>query len=90
MPGQRIKHLDAFDLIVEHRHTHGVLCIFSWENVDHVAAHTKNTAFEFHVVALVLHLGQAFDGFSLRQFFILAQVQNHAVIIHRVADTVDR
>ena len=49
----------------------------------------KRAAREFELVALVLHRRQARDDVALRQLLVLAQVQDHAVVIDRVADAVD-
>ena len=50
----------------------------------------KRAAPKVGVVALVLHLGESLDRVALREFVALAQVQDHAVILGRVADAVDR
>ena len=90
MTRQWIEHLNAFNLVIEQRYPHCVFSIFRRKNIQHIAAHAEHAALELHVIAFVLHFGEALDGLALREFFVLAQVQNHAVIIHRIADTVDR
>jgi hypothetical protein len=57
--GQRIEQRQRFQLVVEQRDAHRALGVFRREDVDHVAAHAIHAALEVHLVALVLHLGQA-------------------------------
>ena len=66
-----------------------MFAVFRREDVDHIASHAEVSALKIHIVALVLHLGKAFDRVLSRHLFVLAQVQNHAVVIHRIADTVN-
>ena len=80
----------VLDLVVEQRDADRVLGVLGREDVDHVAAHAERAAAELDVVALVLHLGQALDRVALRDLVALAQVQDHAVVLGRVADAVDR
>ena len=89
MPGERIEQRQRFHLVVEQRHAQRVLAAFRREDVDHIAAHAEISPRKIHIVALVLHRHQALDHIALRHLLVLAQVQDHAVVIHRVADTVD-
>ncbi len=87
--GQRIEKLQRLDLIVEQRDAQGIVGAFRGKNVEHVAVHAKRPPLELHIVALILHLGQPLDGIALRQLIALAQMQDHAVILGRIADTVN-
>ena len=88
--GERIEHLELLDLVVEQGDPHRVLGVLGREDVDHVAAHAEGSTAEIELVALVLHRHQARQDVALRHLFALAQVQDHAVVLRRVADTVDR
>jgi hypothetical protein len=88
--GQRIEQRDRFQLVVEQRDAHRALGVFRREDVDHVAAHAIHAALEVDLVALVLHFRQAADDLALADLLAGAQVQDHAVVIDRVADAVDR
>ncbi len=88
--GERIEQGNAFDFIVEHGQPYRHFGIFRREDIEHITAYAKHATFEFHFIALVLHLDQALDGIALRDFLALMQMQNHAVVIHRIANTVDR
>ena len=90
MPGQRIEDLQHLDFVVEQRDADRVLGVLRREDVEHVAAHAEHAALEFDVVARVLHLGQALDRVALRDAVALLQVQDHAVVLGRIADAVDR
>lgn len=59
------------------------------KDIDHVAAHAENSAVKVHVVALVLHLGQALDDRPLVQTIADAHRQDHVVILVTIADAVD-
>ena len=59
------------------------------KHVDHVAAHAEGAAAEVELVALVLHRDQAREDVALRHLLALAQVQDHAVVLDRIADAVD-
>ncbi len=88
--GQRIEQLQRFDLVVEQRDAHRVLGVFGRKDVDHIAAHAKGAAPEIGLVPRVLHLGQPADRVALRQRIAFLQVQDHAVVLGRIADAVDR
>jgi hypothetical protein len=90
VPGQRIEHRQPLDLVVEQADAHRMLGVLRREDVDHVAAHAIHAALEVDLVALVLHLGQALDDLALADLLALLQVQDHAVVIDRIADAVDR
>ena len=45
---------------------------------------------EIDLVALILHLAQTSDDVTLTELLALAQVQDHAVVVDRIADAVDR
>ena len=89
VPGERIEQLQHFDLVVKERDAHRSLRMFSRKNVEHFAAHAKSPTRKIHIVTVVLHLGQSTDCGALIELVALAQMQNHRVIIHRVADTVN-
>ena len=89
LAGERIEQIQAIHFVVEQTDTQGRLRVLRWKHVEHVAAHSKRAAFKFQFVALILHLRQALDDVALHDFFFLAYVQNHAVIVGRIADTVD-
>ena len=82
--------MDGLDLVVEERDPHRGLGALRGEDVEHVAAHAKHPAPELDVVPLVLHVGEPLDGVALGDFLLLAQVQDHRVIVDRIADAVDR
>ncbi len=87
--GERIEQRQRLHFVVEQREAQRVLAALGREDVDHVAAHAELAAREVDLVALVLHLDQALDDVALVHLFIVTQMQNHAVVIHRVADAVD-
>ena len=89
MPGERIEDLQRLDLVVEKRYPDGIFRAFRRKDVEHVAAHAEHAALELDVVARVLHLGEALDRIALRDLLALLQVQDHAVILGRIADAVD-
>ncbi len=60
-----------------------------WEDVDHVALDPEHAALEFQFIAGVLHLREAAQDGALFQALALAKMQDHAVVIHRVANAVD-
>jgi hypothetical protein len=87
--GQRIEQRQRFEFVVEQGDAHRKLGVLGREDVDHVAAHAIGAALEVDLVALVLHFRQAADDLALADLFAHAQVQDHAVVIDRVADAVD-
>jgi hypothetical protein len=88
--GERIEDLEPLDRIVVEGNAHCVLGVLRREHVDHVAAHAEGAAAEVEVVALVLHRNQARERVALRELLAFAQVQDHAVVLGRIADAVDR
>src|SRR5215472_19225868 len=84
--GQRIEKLQGLDFVVEKRDADCVLGVLGRKDVDHVAVDTKGSAPELRIVALVLQLGQALDRVPLGQRVALPKVQDHAVILGRVAN----
>ncbi len=84
-PGKRIEQRHAFDFIVEQRYAHGGFRAFRRKDIQHVSPHPERPARKFEFVAFILHFGQTLNGFALGNFFVFAQMQDHAVIIHRVA-----
>ncbi len=88
--GQRIKQGDRLQLVIEQRDAHRALGIFRGEDVEHVTAHAIHASLEVHLVALVLHLRQTADHLALADLLADTQVQDHAVVIDRIADAVDR
>ena len=87
--GQRIEQHQAVDLVVEQGHPHRCLRVLRRENVDDVAADAERAAAEVELGALVLHRDQPRDDLALVRVLALAQVQDHAVVVDRVADAVD-
>ncbi len=65
--GERIEDVNAFDLVVEQCHAHGVLRVLRREDVEDVSAHPEHAASELQFVALVLHLAQTLNGVALRR-----------------------
>src|SRR3954470_14020403 len=88
--GERIENLQLFDLVVEERDSHGMLRVLGRKHVDHVAAHPEGAAAEIELAPRVLHGHQAREHVALGKLLALAQVQDHAVVLGRVTDTVDR
>ena len=90
LPGERVEQVQRFHLVVEQLDADRGLRVFRREDVDDVAAHAEHAALELDVVAVVLHLRQPRDDVALAHLLVLAQQQDHAVVVGRVADTVDR
>ena len=88
-PGQRIEDLEPLDLVVGERDADRVLGVLRREHVDHVAADAERSALEVELAALVLHHDQPRDDLALGELLLVAQVQDHAVVLARVADAVD-
>ncbi len=88
--GQRIEQGQRLHLVVEQRDAQRRFRAFRGEYVEHVAAHAEGPAPEVEFVALVLHLGQSADDIALALVLFLPEMQDHAVVVHRVADAVDR
>lgn len=59
------------------------------ENIDHVTTHAERTAMKINVIALVLHLDEALDHFTLRHAVANTHDKNHLVILIAIADAVD-
>ena len=87
---QRVEQMQCLDHVVEQLDPDRGLGVLRRKDVDHVPAHTKHAALEFDIVAVVLHIRQPCDHVALRHFVVLAQQQNHAVVIGRIANTVNR
>ena len=90
LPGQRIEQRQGFNVIVKQGNADRVLGVFRRKNINHIATHTINAAPEINLIALILHFRQALNDLALRHFFALAQMQDHAVVIPRVTNAVDR
>ena len=90
VPGQRIEEMDRLHLVVEKGQAHGRLRVLRGEDIEDVAAHPEHPPPELDLVALVLHGDQALDGVTLGELLAFAQMQDHAVVVHRIADPVDR
>ena len=82
---ERIEQRHAFDFVVEQRYAHGGFRAFRRKNIQHVSPHPERATRKFEFVAFILHFCQALNGFALGNFFVFAQMQDHAVIVHRVA-----
>ncbi len=89
-PGERIEDFELLDRILVQGNSNRVFRVLRREHVDHVAAHAKRAAAEIELVALVLHRHQPRQHVALRHLLALAQVQDHAVVLRRIADAVDR
>ena len=72
------------------RRTPYMLGVFGWEYVDHVAAYTEGAAPEIELAPLVLHRHQPRQNVALRHPLSVPKVKDHAVVLRRVADAVDR
>ena len=90
LPGQRVKQMQAFHHVVEQLDPDRGFRVFRRKNIDDIAAHAEHATLEFNVVAVVLHLRQPRDDLALLHLLVLAQQQDHAVIVGWIADTVDR
>ena len=89
MPGQRIKQLQVFDLVVEKRNSYRVLRVLGRKDVDDVAANAESPAMEVKLVAFVLHFGKTLDDLALPHSIADAHGENHLVILIAIADPVD-
>ena len=89
MASERIKQLQAVDLVIEQRYPDRVLRVLSGEDVDDVAPDPESSAPEVRFVAFVLHLGEAFDDFALPQAITDAHRQDHLMVLVAIADTVN-
>ena len=87
---QRVEQGQRFDFVVEQRDSQCRLRTFRRENVQHVPPHPERPAAKLEFVAFVLHLREPRYHVTLAHFLVLAQVQDHAVIIDGIADAVDR
>ena len=87
--GERIEHLQLLDLVIEERDADRVLGVLGREDVDHIAAHAERAAPKVEIAPRVLHCHQAGQHVALRELLALAQVQDHAVVLGRVANPVD-
>ena len=90
MPRQRIEKLQRLDFVIKQREPYRIFGVFRRKDIEHVAMHAKRSPAKVGVVALILHFGEALDRIALRQPVTLAQVQNHAVVLGRIAYAVDR
>ncbi len=88
-PGEWIEQRHTFHFIVEQRYAHCGFRAFRRKYIQYVSPHPEGPAREFEFIALILHFDQTLYGLALGNFFMFAQMQDHAVIIHRVADAVD-
>ena len=89
MPGQWIKKLDPFDLVIEQLDPHRMLSVLGREDINHITAYPEGAALKVHLVTRVLHLGQALEQIALRNSVALAYVHDHLVVFVAVTDTVD-
>ena len=77
--------------VIEQFDTHRVALGFGRKDVDDFAAHAIGAADQIHVVTRVLQLREASqDRALIDRVAPLAQVQHHAVIFVRIAQTVNR
>ena len=89
MPGQRVEQRQALDLVVRERDAQRGLGVLGGEHVQNVTPYAEGAAFEFELVSFVLHRREARDHVALGHPLLFAHVQNHAVVVDGVADTVD-
>ncbi|MNI23096.1 hypothetical protein D3C73_766660 [compost metagenome] len=87
--GQRIKKLQAFDLVIKQGQAQRQLGAFRRKNIDGLATHPEYATGELSVVARILHRHQARQDFPPRDLIPAAQNQHHRVVVARVTDTVD-
>ncbi len=86
---ERVEQGQTLDLVVDERDAQCGLGMLRGEDVEHVASHAERAALELELVSLVLHRHQARNDVALRHLLFLAHVKDHAVIVDRIADTVD-
>ena len=84
-----IEHLQLLDFVVVERNADRLLRVLGREHVDHVAAHAEGAAAEIELASRVLHRHETREDIALRHLLALPQVQDHAVVFRRIADTVD-
>ena len=89
-PGQRVKELQGFDLVVKQLHTNRHFAVLSGEDVNGVAAHAESAARKIHVIALVLHTYQLHDHVALAHLVTGAQRHHHLVVGLGLAYAVNR
>src|ERR1700730_10363397 len=90
VPGERIEQLQRLDFVVEEREPDRILGVLGRKDIEHVAMHAKRSPAKVAVVALILHFREALDRIALRQAVSLTQVEDHAVVLRRIAYAVDR
>src|SRR5690606_11509013 len=88
-PRERIKQLQAFNLVVKRFYTQRQLGMLGRKYINGVTTHTKGDTRKIRFITRVLHLDQACDHITLTDFVACAQSQNHLVIFTWVTDTVD-
>jgi len=87
-PGQWVEQDQAVDLVVEQRDADRRFRVLGREDVDHVPPYPEGAAAEVELGALVLHRHQPRDHLALARPLALAQVQDHPVVVDRIADAV--
>ncbi len=87
--GERVEQRQLLHLVVEQADPYSDFGVLRGKHVQYVPAHPERSAAEFQLVALILHLGQALDDLALAAALTAAQVQDHAVVVDRIADPVD-
>ena len=61
LAGQRIKQLDALDLVIKELDSNGMLGMLGRKHIDHITPHAEGATLEVHLVTGVLHLGQPLE-----------------------------
>ncbi|KFB74344.1 MAG: hypothetical protein AW09_000373 [Candidatus Accumulibacter phosphatis] len=89
MTGQGVEKLQAFDLVVEQRDPDRLFGVFSGEYVDGVAANAKGAAVKVGLIALVLHVGKAFDQLALTDAIADAHDQDHLAVLVAVTEAIN-
>jgi len=90
MSGQRVEQGQRLNVFVEQGDAQCVFGVFGREDINDVAANPVGASMKVGFIPFVLHFPQTADDVALPEFFSLAQVEDHAVVIDRVADAVDR
>ena len=89
LTGQRIEQLDAIDFIIEQTDAYRGFAVLGREYINNIATHPKTAATEIKVVAVILHVDELGDDVFLRDFLALMNMQHHAMVFTRVADTIN-
>ena len=89
LASQRVEQGNRFNLVIEQGNAHRGFIVLCRKHIDHVAAHTECASAKIKFVSIVLHAHQTRDHVALRDFFTLLHVQDHAMVINRIAYAVN-